>query len=245
MGERKGLPIYQQISMQIYNDIASGALKVGDAIPTEAVLMRQYNASRTTVRNAIKSLSQEGIIGRRRGSGSFVKKNVTKAKVSLQGSFEDILDVIQNTSAKVFRFEYVDSTGDIRKNLSLTGPNRVLRVDRIRYAEETPFLYSINYLPDEIGQFLTKKNLEQYALLELIPKMCGIPIVKAVQNFGATMANTKMAELLGVPLGFPILEIKRVTMSSGDRPVNLFYGYFRSDMYKFTTVFSFKDRGSN
>ena len=69
--------------------------------------------------------------------------------------------------------------------------------------EEEPFLYSVNYVPDEIGQFLTKKDLEQASLIQLIPEKCNILVVKAVQNFGATIASTRMSERLCIPIGLP------------------------------------------
>jgi GntR family transcriptional regulator len=238
MNERDGIPIYQRIRTQIYRDISMGTFKVGDLIPSELSLMKQYNVSRTTVRKAIESLTQEGLIDRRRGAGSFVKKDIAKAKVGLRGSLEDIFAVVKNTTSKVIRFEYVDPTPEILANLKQDSLSQVLRIDRVRSLENAPFLYSINYLPDAIGQFLTKKDLEQFSLIEAIPKKCNVPVVKAVQNFGATIASSKVAGILGVPLGFPLVEIERVTMTSEDVPVNLFYGLYRSDIYKFTTVFS-------
>ncbi|MFH1300151.1 MAG: GntR family transcriptional regulator [Planctomycetota bacterium] len=239
MSEREGIPIYQRIRMQLYREISSGCLKIGELIPSETSLMKQYSASRTTVRKAIESLSKKGFIVRKRGVGSFVEKDIVKANIRLRGSFKDILAVAQNTSTKVVGFEYVDPTPEILKNLKQEDEAQVLRIDRVRCMENTPFLYSINYLPDAIGQLLMKKDLEQFALIELIPKKCNLPVVKAIQNFGATIADSVMAKMLDIPLGFPVLQIERVTMTSEDRPVNLFYGFFRSDVYKFTTAFSF------
>ena len=238
MGERNEAPRYQTIRAQIYNDISSGKIKVGDLIPSEAALMDQYQASRTTVRKAIEHLSNEGIIVRKRGVGSIVNKKVVAANVRLSGSFDDLLDVAHSTSVKVVRFEYVDPSPEVCKQLMLDSSSQVLRIDRIRYMEKTPFMYSVNYLPDAIGQFFTKMDLEVTSLLELVPDKCNIKLIRAMQEFNATIADNLMAGLLNVPLGFPLLQIDRITLGDNDLPVNLFYGYFRSDIYKFTTEFS-------
>ncbi len=238
MGERNEVPRYQAIRAQIYNDISSGKLKVGDHIPSETALMKQYRASRTTVRKAIENLSNEGIIVRKRGIGSIVGKKVVSAKVALSGSFGDLLDVAQNTAVKVIRFEYVDPSPEHNTWLQVNDGSPILRIDRVRYKDDTPFMYSINHVPNAIGQFLTKIDLEGTSLLELIPQKCDVPLGKAIQEFNATIANSLTAELLDVPLGFPLLEINRVVFSTEKEPVYTFHGYFRSDMYEFTTEFS-------
>ncbi len=241
MREVENIPLFQRIRIQLYKDISSGVFKVGDLIPTEAVLMKRYNTSRTTVRRAIASLVEEGVIVGKRGKGSFVKRNVAKTNVKLRGSFKDIIDVAKSTLANVLRFEYVDANPEIAKHLAIKGNQRVLRVDRVRFAEKTPFLYSVNYLPEDIGQFLSKRDIEELPLMELLSKKCGVVLKNAVQNFSATVADDSMSNILKVPIGFPLLEIRRITSSSEDRPVNLFSGYFRADLYSFTATFSFEN----
>ncbi len=238
MAERTEAPRYQTIRAQIYNDISSGKIKVGELIPSETALMEQFQASRTTVRKAIEHLSKEGIIIRKRGVGSIVNKKVVAPNVKLRGSFDDLLDVAHNTMVKVVRFEYVEASPEVCKQLKLKDGSQVLRIDRIRYMNKSPFMYSINYLPDAIGQFFTKMDLEKTSLLELVPRQCKVTLDKAMQEFNATIADNQMAEYLNIPLGFPLLRIDRVTFAKKELPVNLFYGYFRSDIYKFTTEFS-------
>ncbi len=239
MKERASIPIYQSIRMQIHKDISSGRLPVGEMIPSEQLLAKKYQVSVTTIRKAIESLTKEGIIERKRGLGSFVRKNLRETKMSLKGSFNDILAIAHNTSSQIIKFEYVSPGKQIVERLNLPSGSQTLNLERIRFKEGAPFLYSISYIPDEIAQYFTKKELEEYTLTQLIMKKCDIPVVRAVQNFSATIATIEMAQILEVPVGFPLLEIERIGMTEDNRPVNLFYGYFRSDVYKFTTEFVF------
>lgn len=241
MKEIENIPLYQRIRIQLYKNISSNVLKVGDAIPTEDTLMKRFNASRTTVRHAMSDLVNEGIIIRKPGKGSFVCKKIAKTNVKLQGSYKDLLAVAKSTLAKVLRFEYVEAPPEILKELKVKGIKRVLRIDRVRFAHNTPFLYSINYLPEDVGQFLSKKDIEDRPVAELLSKKCHLVLKSAVQNFNATVADDLMADILKVPIGFPLLEIKRITLSSKDRPVNLFWGFFRPDLYVFIATFSYDD----
>lgn len=232
------IPLYQQIRVQLSNDILSGIFKVGEPIDTETVLMKKYNASRTTVRKAISSLVEEGIITRTAGKGSFVKKELPRARIKLTGTFGDILNVAKNTSAKIIRFEFITVPLDVREKLGLGNDERVLRVDRVRFVNNTPFLYSVNYLPEDIGKLLSIEDIENSTLTELFESKCNKVLKSQTQEFGANVANDVMAKLLNVQVGFPLLQIKRVTISTEDRPINLFISNFRSDIYIFTATFS-------
>ena len=169
----KGIPLYQRIRAQLLNDISSHIIGLGDPIPTEAELMKNYSASRTTVRRAISSLVKEGMIVRKPGKGSFVKKSTSKTHVKLTGSYSDILGVSKRTLAKVLRFEYVKPPFDVSKELRIKEDERVLRIDRIRFAEGIPFLYSINYVPEDIGRSFSIKDLEEYNMTELLTEKAG------------------------------------------------------------------------
>jgi len=240
MNDLDARPLYRRIYIHLYNDISSGIFKIGDAIPTENQIMGRYKASRTTVRHAISILQKEKLIIRKPGSGSFVAKTPLKRSISLQGSFNDILSVAKSTSVNVLRFEYMDATPDIAKLLSLKKNKRILRIDRLRFASNTPFLYSKNFLPEDVGLYLSKKDIEEKPLIELLADKCRLLPQKAIQYFNAAIAADQMAEQLKVPIGFPLLEIKRTTYSSESKPINLFFGYFRSDLYVFAAEFTFK-----
>ncbi len=239
--ELKVIPIYQRIRIQLYKDISSGVLKVGDGIPTEASLMKRFHASRTTIRRAISGLVKEGIVVRKAGKGSFVNRNFPKTRIRMRGSFNDILDVAKTTSVKVLRFEYIEAPPEVAKQLQVKKDQRVLCIDRVRFAKDTPFLYSVNYLPNEIGRSLSIQDLEEKPLTQLLAERCHQVLKKAVQDFGATVADDHIADVLRIPMGFPLLTMNRITTSSADKPISLFLGLFRSDLYVFTTVFSYDE----
>ncbi|MBM4430527.1 MAG: GntR family transcriptional regulator, partial [Chloroflexi bacterium] len=66
------IPIYHQLEMLIREQIRSGLWRPGDRIPTEKQLCQMYGISRSPVRQALKTLEDEGVLLRRRGAGTFV-----------------------------------------------------------------------------------------------------------------------------------------------------------------------------
>jgi GntR family transcriptional regulator len=69
-------PMYQQIAEELRQQIDSGALARGSQLPTELELRARYNASRNTIRDAVKRLTSQGLIETRPGQGTFVTLKV-------------------------------------------------------------------------------------------------------------------------------------------------------------------------
>lgn len=243
MKRRSISPIYKVAYLELYEGIMNGLIKPGNLLPSEKVLMDQYAISRTSARKALNKLVEEGLIYRVPGKGSFVK-NTIRAKIHLFGSFNDILDIARSTKFKVIKFEYtqLERGSDIAIILGQKKDLQVLRIDRIRFINKNPFLYSINYLPEELGQYLTKEEVETNSISDLLPKKCRVDIDYAIQRFKASVANQSLAQYLCTEMGFPLLNIERVTYSSSGQPVNFFIGFFRSDIYVFEAKFNFKSK---
>jgi GntR family transcriptional regulator of arabinose operon len=72
-GSHPDRPKYQQIYDQLARDIASGKYKPGQKLPSEAALVRKFDASRITVGRAVRDLKQDGLVDRIAGSGTFVR----------------------------------------------------------------------------------------------------------------------------------------------------------------------------
>ncbi|HJT55266.1 MAG TPA: FadR/GntR family transcriptional regulator [Ktedonobacteraceae bacterium] len=71
--------VYQQIAKQIEQRILSGELREGDRLPTERELALQFQASRTAVREAMKTLAQKGLVDMRPGRGTIVIDGTSQA----------------------------------------------------------------------------------------------------------------------------------------------------------------------
>ncbi|MFN3288500.1 MAG: GntR family transcriptional regulator, partial [Sphingomonadaceae bacterium] len=93
-------PRYQAIADELRAAIANGALPPGASFPTEADLMRQHQVSRFTVREALRRLEAEGLISRRRGSGSVVEARPSVFRRDLS----NLDEILQYDAATRFDF---------------------------------------------------------------------------------------------------------------------------------------------
>ena len=76
-------PLYRQIADQLRHMIESGDLKAGTQVPTEDQLMEEYQASRNTVRGALKELATRNLVYTRHGKGTFVSERVRSIIITL------------------------------------------------------------------------------------------------------------------------------------------------------------------
>jgi GntR family transcriptional regulator len=77
-----GIPVYKQIINHVCSALASGALKVGDRLPTIRHLHAQLDVNPNTVAKAYRELELKGIITSERGSGSFIKEGAEPKRLA-------------------------------------------------------------------------------------------------------------------------------------------------------------------
>lgn len=98
--KRRTTSLTQEVIADLTHQIKSGALKVGDKLPTEAELIRQQGVSRTVVREAISHLQAAGLIETQHGIGSFVLSTDSshanfRIDPNLLTTIQDLLQVLE------------------------------------------------------------------------------------------------------------------------------------------------------
>ncbi len=127
----KPTPAYQQIKHYILRAIHSGQWRTGTAIPTEMRLAEQFAVSRMTVNRALKELTEEKVLQRRQGSGTFVAQqqfNHTFVEV------RNIADDIRQTG-KTYRAEVIG------KKPLFQQTQKLFQLDVIHYGDDMPIQY--------------------------------------------------------------------------------------------------------
>ena len=97
---------YVDVADELREEIRSGEHPVGKAFPTEAALCKRFSISRFTARAALHLLTEQGLILRRRGSGTLVRSAETR--VSYEQHIRSIDELLQFTNATGFQYLYTD-----------------------------------------------------------------------------------------------------------------------------------------
>jgi GntR family transcriptional regulator len=228
--------LYSRVETVLASEIADGALKAGDQLPTEDDLIQRFEVSRITVRRAIQNLVSRGIVEIRRGKGTFVAApKITQELTELSGFVEDMRAVGRKPTARVISKEIVSADKTVAGHLALTKGERVVRIRRVRLADNVPISFDETYLPLEIGKKIITNNLKVEPIFSLLERKYDVPLTEAEYKLEAVAAESEVAAALRVKQGSPIFRIERTSYSTGNRPVDYEKLYYRGDLVRFVT----------
>ncbi len=163
------LPVYIQIHDQIKANIENNTYKIGDRLPSERELSKQFGVSRMTLRQAIQTLADEGILERKIGSGTYVARQKYKRKMTGTTSFTEIMNSLgrKPSSKAVAYFLTAPSSSEMEK-LQLEGHETILRMERIRYADDVPICFEVASIPEKFIHDFSKEEIisSLYKVLE-------------------------------------------------------------------------------
>lgn len=204
---------YQEIAAEL-RELARAATP-GSVLPSESELSKQFGASRVTVRRALETIRDEGLIAARQGFGWFVATEPIRQSLEHLGTIEDQLEASGRIAVRrVVEFAFVAPPARVKE---VMGGGKVLQVKRINLADGEPFAVVTVWCPAELGQKLSMVDVEQRPFHDLLD----VQLRGATQTIGADSAEPVDADLLGVPVGSPLLKCRRVTTDVDGTPVLL------------------------
>lgn len=222
-------PLYMQIARKLSDDVRNGRYQVDQALPSERLLSELLDVSRVTARKAIDQLVEQGLVVRRRGSGNYIAPRIEQPLSNLSSFSEQLQQRGYRPGSRWLKRAVVTASADEQLSLALSPNTKVVRLERLRLADDVVMAYEVSVLPysvvgnpDAIGDSL-------YAYLDLIGK----PPVRALQHIRAMNAGAVLAGQLGVPEGQAVLFITRIAYLESGEALELTHSYCRSDHYDF------------
>lgn len=226
-------PMYIRIHNQIKRNVENKTYKVGQRIPAERQLAEQFHVSRMTLRQAIKTLEDEGILERRLGSGTYVANQKVQEKMSGVMSFTEIMKSNgQVPSNKLISYRVTKPSLSEKEQLKLTDEDKVLRMERIRFGDSIPICYEVVTIPHEIIAKFSKKDIST-SLYETLEKG-GYQLGNVIEYIGASVANESDAKLLEMHKGDALVTRRQVTELKDGRPFEYTHAFYVADRFEFT-----------
>ncbi|WP_330462005.1 GntR family transcriptional regulator [Streptomyces sp. NBC_00820] len=225
------VPLYFQLSQQLEAAIEHGGLTPGSLLGNEIELAARLGLSRPTVRQAIQTLVDKGLLVRRRGVGTQVVHSRVKRPLELSSLYDDLEAAGQRPATKVLVNTVVPASAEVAAALGVTEGTDVHRIERLRLAHGEPMAYLINHLPPGLLD-LDTGQLETTGLYRLM-RSAGITLHSARQCIGARGATAAEAERLAEAEGSPLLTMQRVTFDDTGRAVELGDHTYRPARYSF------------
>lgn len=197
---------YQQIADDLRGRLST--VGVGAVLPSEAELSSEFEVSRVTIRRALEILRDEGLVDARQGFGWYVAGEPLRQHLDEFGTIEGQLERRGiKPERRVVEFDFRPAP---KRVAELLGVDQVLRVKRLNLADGQPFAVVTVWCPAELGQHLSRSDVERKPFYELL----GVQLRGATQTIGAAAATEADAALLEVPVGSPVLRCERLTTTT-------------------------------
>ncbi|MFC7365258.1 MULTISPECIES: GntR family transcriptional regulator [Bhargavaea] len=236
------IPLYFQLKELILNNIQNGTYQVEDAIPTEKELSEIYDISRTTVRQAITELVQEGWLYRVKSKGTFVRTpKISQSFIQALGSFNDQIRALGMTpSTEVLDFEVISAPEQVAEQLKLQQKDKVIYIHRRRFADNEPIVMVKTYLPYDRCSFVLNHDLVKESLYPVLGMHEETSINKIRRFIEAVEASQYEQEYMNVEKGSAIQKFLSIGYNLKDEPIEYSVARYRGDKNRFEIVITAK-----
>lgn len=208
---------------------------VGSKIPSERDLSDKWGIARMTARKAIETLADEGLLDRRRGSGTYVAQMPYAKTVGLSSFTADMLQRGLTPSSQVLDFERVPANAVTAARLDIAEGDDVLRFTRLRLADGEPIAVETTWMPAHLVPTMTEEDLSGSLFETLTQKFKIIP-GQASSIIDSAMADDRAVEALGIGDREPCLRIQMDYLDSRRRSIMAATCLYRGDKYQLQVV---------
>jgi GntR family transcriptional regulator len=227
---QRTVPAYQRIQGTILEQIHAGELKTGDPVASERELAKLHGVSVMTARHALAQLEREGMVERRRGAGTFVAPPRIHFN-KLMSYTEQMASRGLAAFSKVVTAKIIERDDEIAARLMVPVASKMAKIERVRHTSNEPFALETCYLPAERVPGLVREPLGRTSLFTRLEKDYGIQLTYADEEVDATAADARVAQLLEIPRGAPVMRIRQVIYSSNGKPIIYVVGYYRAERH--------------
>ncbi|MGF1736346.1 GntR family transcriptional regulator [Photobacterium satsumensis] len=229
--------IYKKIAKQLRNRINSNEFEIGDCLPSEIALAKDYVVSRMTLRKAIDSLVHSGLITRQHGRGTFIaNKDVEYTSQHLKTFSESLHNTTQRLRSEVHEFSIKPAPLSIAKKLKIKEGKPLYHIVRVRYLNDQPIQIEESYLPVAMFPDLSVRHLEG-SKFHYVEVVAGMKIKGCTESFTTIMPNEKQKSTLKVSGNTPLLHICSINENDSGQIFDLSLIVVNSQRYPMTYYF--------
>lgn len=227
---QSSVPLHHQIAQVLRLRLEGGTWSASGARVTEQDLCDEFGVSRTTVRLALSTLKQAGLLKAKRGVGTQGVDVPVRRQVA--GSGGDPLHASLGTRIRVASSGAADAPAAVASFFGLAPGERVWRIVRIHLLQGQPLSVVDSYLPAELGAALPRKELRQ-SMHDLLWQRFGLRQARSVHTIRVARADVDNASLLGIALADPVLQIQSSVYLPDGKPIRWIRNSFREDRYEY------------
>jgi GntR family transcriptional regulator len=227
------VPLYHQLKASILRDIEAGRWRAGDRLPTEDELIKRFQVSKITVRQALRELAQMGYIRREQGRGTFVQgPPLEEGPRELKSFTSEMRRHGFLATSRVLEQSVVAAPSEVAARLQIPEESTVFRLHRLRFADSEPMGLQTAYISMQLVPGIDELSFVDASLYEILGARYALFAASARETHQAVPVPEDVAALLRVPAGSPALAAERLAVLPDGRPLEFVQSIMRGDRYK-------------
>ncbi|GET07754.1 GntR family transcriptional regulator [Ligilactobacillus agilis] len=235
--------VYQQVIKDLKKRIFAN--KFSDMrLPDERSLAESYQVSRSSIKRALAKMANDGIIFKKRGSGTFINPLYLKNESVFNYEAASNLGVTDNfqmdgkkPTTKVLSFEVTLPSKELQRDLFLNEEDFVYKIVRLRSFGATPFMIETGYIPIKIMPQLSRKDIEN-SIFKYLEKQYKQSVTKSFMSVFAEPSTENDRELLGLQVNEPTGIMEGIFFLDNGTPFEFSHMRLHYKYLKFNTFVS-------
>lgn len=240
----QSVPRYAQVREQLRRELVD-RLEPGERVPGDAEVQRRFSVSRVTARRAIDDLVAEGILERRRGSGTYLREQPIRQDLyhpsgwtaALRGAGSEPVSL----SERIDRLAADDQLCGV---LQIAAGAEIFRMVRVVGVRGTPISLITNHLPVRFVPDLDRQGLRDGSMIATL-RDHGLDPARVDETVEALPADAEQSEALAIPVGAPVLVITGTVSSPQGKPLLWSRIASRGDRHRYTASYQDPDRADS
>ncbi|MDO4911985.1 MAG: GntR family transcriptional regulator [Lactobacillus sp.] len=195
-------------------------------LPDERSLAQEYKVSRSSMKRALEILASQGIVFKKRGSGTFINPLFSKEKSMFHydgsnlGLTDSLVTLGQAQSVKVLNFAVVKAGKSVAEDLFISPEDFVYRFERLRLVDDKPILVETSYLPIKVAPEMTEQVLED-SLFKYLEEVEGKSVNKSFLNLTVSPSTERDRQLLNLTENEPVGVISGIFFQDDGMPCEI------------------------
>lgn len=227
-------PLYMQVANELREEILSGKYGTHGCIGTHTQLTERFSVSLRTIRKAVQTLEEEGLVEIRQGKGTFVRGTMLVDPLQdLTGISNMLNEMCVEKQVSVPVFKLIDVPGWIEQDVADILGKKCLFIRRIVSIQGTPVANADMYLPEKFYPSMKKEEVEINTVYQIFHEKFGITLGRGRQFIRATGARGELAESLHLPENSPVLQIERKAYDSQGNLIEFMLLTYEASKYCF------------
>lgn len=227
-------PLYAALAALLVRDIEDGKYPPSSTLPSEKELTERYGLSRQTVRQALRSVRDQGLISSHAGVGTIVRGPVSRQiRFNSVNSIEDLLHFVGTTEMHALSLREVTVDAALARKLECKPGLLLSEVSFLRKTpgSDLPISHLVLYVHPRFAAAQKTPSVTSTPIYKNIERLFGVRVHEVRQDISATVLDTTLAKSLQAKPGDAALEIKRFYYDANNTLVQTSISWYPADRY--------------